>query len=79
MHALEKTWNPSDSRIDTLGPLWHPWYPGWSGWAYWDPEPQETFVTHYSGHVVANLAGPDENACAVNFSCCEQPLSSVPD
>jgi hypothetical protein len=48
-----------DSRIDTLGPLWHPWHPGWGGWAYWDSEPEEAFVTHYTGHVLANLAGPD--------------------
>jgi hypothetical protein len=48
----------SDSRIDTLGPLWHPWHPGWTGWAYWDSEPEQAFVTHYSGHVLANLAGP---------------------
>ena len=47
----------SDSRIDTLGPLWHPWHPGWTGWAYWDSEPEQAFVTHYSGHVLANLAG----------------------
>jgi hypothetical protein len=48
----------SDSRIDTLAPLWHPWHPGWTGWDYWDPEPEQAFVTHYTGHVLANLAGP---------------------
>jgi hypothetical protein len=57
----------SDSRIDTLAPLWHPWYPGWYGWAYWDPEPGEAFVTHYSGHVVANLAGPDGKRMRCEF------------
>jgi hypothetical protein len=57
----------SDSRIDTLGPLWYPWHPGWYGWDYWDPQPQEAFVTHYSGHVVANLAGPDGKRMRCDF------------
>jgi hypothetical protein len=48
----------SNSEIDTLSPLWHPWHPGWGGWAYWDPEPTQALVTHYTGHVLANLAGP---------------------
>jgi hypothetical protein len=48
----------SNSEIETLGPLWHPWHPGWGGWAYWDPEPAQALVTHYTGHVLANLAGP---------------------
>ena len=48
----------SNSEIDTLGPLWHPWHPGWGGWAYWEPEPAQALVTHYTGHVLANLAGP---------------------
>ncbi len=47
-----------DTRVETIGPLWEPWYPAWHGWAYWGPEPQDSFVTHYTGHVVANLTGP---------------------
>ena len=47
-----------ESRIDTIGPLWDPWYPGWYGWPYWGPEPTDSFIEHYTGHVVANLSGP---------------------
>jgi hypothetical protein len=47
-----------ESRIDTIGPLWDPWYPGWYGWPYWGPGPSDSFIEHYTGHVVANLAGP---------------------
>jgi hypothetical protein len=47
-----------ESRLETLGPLWAGWYPSWVGWPYWGPEPQTAFITHYTGHVVANLAGP---------------------
>jgi hypothetical protein len=48
-----------DTQINTIADLWSPWYPGWRGWAFWGPEPEEPFVAHYTGHVVANLAGPD--------------------
>ena len=56
-----------NSRIDTLGPLWHPWHPGWRGWEYWDSEPEDAFVTHYTGHVLANLAGPDGKRMRCEF------------
>jgi len=45
-----------DSRIETLGGLWDPWYPTWGGWAFWGPTPSESFVQHYTGHVLANLS-----------------------
>jgi hypothetical protein len=57
----------SNTQIDTLGPLWHPWYPGWAGWAYWDSAPEHAFVTHYTGHVLANLAGPDGKRMRCEF------------
>jgi hypothetical protein len=49
----------SNTTVDTLEPLWVGWGPewGWGGWDYWDQGPE--FVTHYSGHVVANLADPE--------------------
>ena len=56
-----------ESRIDTLGPLWHPWHPGWTGWAYWDSEPGDALITHYTGHVLANLAGPDGKRLRCEF------------
>jgi hypothetical protein len=48
-----------DTRVDNLGPLWTGWHPGWGrfgGFDYWDAGP--SFVTHYSGRVVANLGTP---------------------
>jgi hypothetical protein len=55
------------TQVDTLGPLWTGWGGGFGRrgfgrggfgpeWDYWGPQP--TFVTHYSGKVVANLQGP---------------------
>jgi hypothetical protein len=48
-----------DTRVDTIAGLWDPWYPGWHGWAYWGPVPEDRFIEHYTGHVVANLSGPN--------------------
>jgi len=47
----------SDTTADNLGPLWAGWGPGLrrGDWGYWDSGPE--FVTHYTGRVVANLAG----------------------
>jgi hypothetical protein len=47
-----------NSKVESLGPLWSPWHPGWGGWAYWGAAPDEEFVTHYTGHALANLTGP---------------------
>ena len=47
-----------ETRADTLAPLWGRWPYGWSDWAYGGPPgmaPYPTFITHYSGHVVATL------------------------
>ncbi|UVO50707.1 hypothetical protein M0208_09310 [Sphingomonas sp. SUN019] len=59
-----------ETQVDDLSPLWIGWGgPGWRGrgrwwgrrgfgyWGDWGPNTQ--FVTHYSGKVLANLAGSD--------------------
>jgi hypothetical protein len=56
-----------DTTIQTIGPLWDAWYPGWSGWRYWGPEPEDSFVEHYTGHVVANLSGPNGQRMRCQF------------
>jgi hypothetical protein len=56
-----------ESRLETLTPLWVGWYPAWVGWPYWGPEPQLSFITHYTGHVVANLEGPDNQRMRCHF------------
>jgi hypothetical protein len=47
-----------DTVVSAITPLWSPWYSAWAGWPYWGPEPNDAFITHYTGHVVANLAAP---------------------
>ena len=54
-----------ESRIDTLGPLWIGWRRRWRGWDFWEPNAE--FVTHYSGRVLANLAGPGGTRMRCDF------------
>lgn len=58
----------SESRIDDLAPLWGGWHAGWRGWDYWDRVPNDAFVTHYSGQVVANLDGPNAEHMRCRFT-----------
>ena len=56
-----------DTRVDNLGPLWTGWGPrfGFGGFDSWDAGP--SFVTHYSGRVVANLGTPSGVHMRCNF------------
>ncbi len=56
-----------ESRMETLAPLWAGWYPGWVGWPYWGAVPESSFITHYTGHVVANLEGPADQRMRCHF------------
>ena len=56
-----------NSTVESMGPLWYPWHPGWGGWAHWGVEPDEEFVTHYTGHVLANLTGPGGKGMRCQF------------
>jgi hypothetical protein len=58
-----------ESRVSDYGPLWAGWGPGWGwhrpwsrwgwGWDGWGPwGPYDETITHYTGQVLANLAGP---------------------
>lgn len=51
----------SETRDDSLAPLWTGWSSGWYDWPYWSVQPYAVseFVTRYSGKVVANLSAPD--------------------
>lgn len=54
------------TMVDSLEPLWVGWhgrYGRFGGWGDWDAGP--SFITHYSGKVVANLgaAGGDHMRC----------------
>jgi hypothetical protein len=52
-----------ESRVTDFGPLWTGWGPGWRrgwhGWGWWGPS--QDVITHFSGQVLANLAGPGGN------------------
>ena len=51
-----------ETRAETLAPLWGRWPMGWSDWPYGPglaPFP-ESFITHYSGRVVATLEAGDQ-------------------
>ena len=48
-----------DTTVNSLGPLWVGWGGGWNrgyGWNDWNDGP--TFITNYTGRVVANLGAP---------------------
>jgi hypothetical protein len=47
-----------DTTLGSVAPLWAGWHRswgGWGGWDYWDPVSSPSFITHYTGRVVANL------------------------
>jgi hypothetical protein len=48
-----------ETRIEDLAPLWVGWGRRWRwhGWDYWGP--QQSYMTQYTGRVLANLEGPD--------------------
>jgi hypothetical protein len=56
-----------DSDVQTMASVWSPWYSRWRGWPYWGPEPSESFITYYTGQVVANLEGPNGQRMRCHF------------
>lgn len=57
----------STVRADALDPLWHGWRRGWADWGYSGPFPASAFSTVYSGKVIANLQGPDDQRLRCRF------------
>ena len=49
----------SETRGESLAPLWLGWHRGWYDWPYMGAYPSPDFEIRYSGRVVANLDGPD--------------------
>jgi hypothetical protein len=50
-----------DTTVNSVGSLWSGWSPGWGswgGWENWGALPSSSYITHYSGRVVANLGAP---------------------
>ncbi len=58
----------SDTRGDSLGPLWVGWGSRWrdGGWGAWDTG--SDFLTTYSGRVVANLVASDGTRIRCRFT-----------
>jgi hypothetical protein len=59
-----------DTTVNSVGPLWSGWSPGWGGWDGWEgwgAAPSTSFITHYSGRVVANLGAPGGEHMRCNF------------
>ena len=66
----------SQTRYDTLGPLWMGWHRGWWDWPYWGGYPGPQFEVRYSGKVVANLDGPDGDHMRCRFHLV-RPMSGM--
>jgi hypothetical protein len=66
----------SETRGETLAPLWLGWRRGWYDWPYWGGYAAPEFQTRYSGRVVANLDGPDGNHMRCRFHLM-RPLSGM--
>ena len=54
-------------RTDAIEPRWNGWRRGWSDWDYWGNYPVSVFTTHYSGKVIANLTGPNNQLLRCRF------------
>jgi hypothetical protein len=57
----------SETRGETLAPLWLGWHRGWYDWPYWGGYSAPAFEVRYSGKVVANLDGSDGNHMRCRF------------
>jgi hypothetical protein len=58
----------SETRVDDLDPLWEGWgRRGFRGWPYWGGGDGDSFITHYSGRVLANLVSPTGARMRCNF------------
>jgi hypothetical protein len=66
----------SETRYDTLSPLWLGWRRGSYDWPYRGGYSSPDFAIRYSGRVVANLDGPDGNRMRCRFNLV-RPLSGM--
>lgn len=57
----------SETRVDELQPLWTGWRSRRRGWPYWGDDFGPSFMTHYSGRVLANLASVNGEHMRCNF------------
>ena len=57
----------SETRSDDLQPLWAGWGRRWHEWPYWGDDFGPSFMTHYSGRVLANLVSSTGQHMRCNF------------
>jgi hypothetical protein len=66
-----------DTTVDSLGPLWVGWggrFGGFGGFGYWGDD--DSFITKYTGRVVANLAATNGSHMRCNFQLAD-PLGGM--
>jgi hypothetical protein len=59
-----------DTTVDSLQPLWVGWRGGWGGFG-WDDWGGPSFITKYTGRVVANLGAPSGEHMRCKFELAE--------
>jgi hypothetical protein len=63
-----------DTTVDSLQPLWIGWRGRWGGWDDWGAD--SSFITRYTGRVVANLGAPSGAHMRCNFQLAD-PTSGM--
>lgn len=67
----------ADTNVDSISPFYHTWYDGWGyGWdSMWWPGPYyddiSSYVTVYTGRVLATLRSPQGNTMRCQFRLSE--------
>lgn len=57
----------TETRVDDLEPLWVGWHNRFRDWPFWGDDFGPSFMTHYSGRVLANLVSPTGGHLRCNF------------
>jgi len=57
----------TETRVDDLQPLWIGWHNRFRDWPFWGDDFGPSFITHYSGRVLANLTSPTGQHLRCNF------------
>jgi hypothetical protein len=57
----------TETRVDDLQPLWIGWHSRFRDWPFWGDDFGPSFITHYSGRVLANLTSPTGEHLRCNF------------
>jgi hypothetical protein len=64
---VQVTTNTVAQGLDAWSTVGAPYYGNWRGGAYWEPVDARSFVTLYTGRVLAQLDGPDGEVMRCTF------------